>query len=92
MTNSIIVTLKVNQYAEDFELPGNEKLQELYPKLFDLLQMTRPDIFKQYRGVVLEVNGCGLVDLSATLFDYGICSGMYMDIVNSEKYEGFGQH
>lgn len=90
MVNTVIVTLRAKQFCQDFELPADVALQVLYPRLLVVLQNISQQ-FSGYRGIILELDGAGLLDKRATLIDYGIRTGFYLDIVKEEKYDGFGQ-
>ncbi len=89
MNEKVVVTLKAAGFEKDFELPGRIPLSELYPRLTAALQQTSPRKFGDYTGVILEHDQAGLLDLSATLSDYGICTGSVLEIAMKEKYNGF---
>ncbi len=86
---TVIITLRAENFEKDFELPCTIPLSELYPRLTVALQETSAMRFGDFTGVVLEQNGAGLLDQKATLLDYGICTGSILDIVRKEKYDGF---
>ena len=88
MVNTVVVTLRAERFCQDFELPSDVVLQELYPRLLAVLQNISGQ-FANSRGIILEVDGAGLLDKSATLMDYGIRTGFYLDVVKEEKYDGF---
>ena len=85
----VVVTLNANGFSKDFELPGNEKLGKLYLRILFLLKEKEPRIFGDCYGIIFEINGKGLLDKSSTLFDYGVCTGYELQIVEEEKYHGF---
>lgn len=89
MNNTIVVTLKAEEFEKDFELPCHIPLCELYPRLTAALQKTSPMKFGDYTGVILEKDEAGLLKENASLSDYGIVTGGILDIVRKEKYDGF---
>lgn len=88
MNDAVVVTLRADRFSQDFELPANVELRELYPRLLVVLQSVS-ERFADYRGVILEVDGAGLLDRQATLADYGVRAGFYLDVVKEDKYDGF---
>lgn len=89
MTDRIVVTLKRDAYCQDYELPGKTSLYDLYPRLLAVLQKDDPQLFEDINAIVLEIDGAGMLDESASLFDYGICTGAKLDIVEKNKYDNF---
>ena len=89
MNNEVMVTLRAEGFSKDFILPTDVPLCELYPRLHKVLVAVNQRHFGGYSGVVLESEGAGLVNLRATLHDYGIRIGAYLDIAEKEKYHGF---
>ena len=85
---TVIVTLCAENFEKDFELPCAITLGELYPRLLAALQATSSMKFGDYRGVILEKDGAGLLERNATLLDYGICTGGILTIAREEKYDG----
>ena len=91
MAETVIVTLQAgDEFHGDYELPADIPLRELYPRLLGVLQKTKKKVFWDYSELILELDGAGLLDENATLTDYGICTGCYLEIVKKEKYDGFG--
>lgn len=88
MAESVIVTLRTDSFCRDYALPSDIPMGELCPRLLNVLR-ERSKAFANYTGLILEQNGAGLLDRSASLADYGVCSGAYLDIVREEKYHGF---
>lgn len=88
MAKTVVVTLRTASYCQDFVLPTDVVLGELYPRLIAVLHKTTGH-FSDYQSIILEINGAGLLDQTATLLDYGVCTGMYLDVVRKEKYDGF---
>ena len=91
MAETVIVTLQAgDEFHGDYELPANVPLRELYPRLLKVLQKTKEKLFWDYSAIVLELDGAGLLDEDATLLDYGVSTGCYLEVTKSEKYDGFG--
>ncbi len=82
---TVIITLRAKDFEKDYELPCTIPLSELYPRLIVALQETSSMRFGNYSGVVLEQKGAGMLDLNASLLDYGVCDGLYLDIVEKRK-------
>lgn len=89
MEETVVVTLQCASYREDYELPTNVPLGELYPRLLAVLKK-RSDVFSSYLAIILEYNHAGMLDRTATLADYGILRGHYLDVVQEELYHGIG--
>lgn len=90
MNYLIVVTLQTRSYSKDFELPADQPLGKIYPRVLDAL---RTDIFPdlgEVSSIVFELNGKGMIDETATLSDYGVCTGAYLSVVSKDKYRGFG--
>lgn len=87
MAHTVLVTLRIGAFCQDYEIPDNVKLQELYPRLLAVLKKENM-MFRSFRGIILELDGAGLLDTTATLADYGVCTGYYLDVVKEEKYDG----
>jgi len=81
MTEEVVVTLRLDGYSCDYALPANIKLEELYPRLLKVLQNEISGKLKDWEEMLLQTEEGALLDLSATLYDYGICSGYYLTIV-----------
>ena len=91
MSKTAVVTLFSKQYSQDFELPTDTPLKELYPRLTEVLRRAAGKQFQDYSSVILELDGGGLLDESASLADYGVCTGSKLGVVRKEKYDGFRQ-
>ena len=87
MAETAIVTLRLESYCKDYELPVKVPLGELYPRLLTVLQ-EKSSRFGEYNNIVLEYRKCGMTDKTATLADYGVVSGVYLDIAREEEYHG----
>ena len=90
METEVVITLRAEGFSCDFELPANVCLAELYPRLLKALKKTDFDYFRDYCGIILEISGAGMLEQTATLSDYGVKTGYYLDIVRKEKYDDFG--
>lgn len=86
MAESVTVTLWTEGFCEDFELPARIPLSELYPRLFHVLGELDQEVFRGWTSIVLENSRGGLVDLSATLEDYGVCRGCRLKLERKEEY------
>ena len=89
MEETVVVTLRSGAYREDYEIPTNVPLGQLYPRLLKILKK-RNSMFETYGGILLEYNHGGMLDLNATLADYGVLRGGYLDVVREEMYHGIG--
>lgn len=89
MDDVILVTLRAENFVQDFELPANICLAELYPRLLTVLKKLKGDSFKTFSGIILEIQGEGMLNKTVSLADYGVCTGCYLDIAREEKYYGF---
>ena len=87
MNETVLVTLRVKGFSQDYELPCNIELAELYPRLREALKQTRKflDELDVCDEIVLETEGHRLSNSSATLSDYGIRSGNILNIVRKEE-------
>lgn len=89
MGETIIVTLRSErEFFCDFELPATVSLAELYPRLLAVLQQMHPADFSSWNSLLLEVEAGVLLDTSATLYDYGICSGCYLTVIQGDDIHG----
>ena len=82
----IIVTIRDGDNGQDYALPADMPLKELYPRLHQILTVNRK-VLRDCSGIVLEFNGGGMLDGNATLADYGVCSGSFLDVAGKEKYD-----
>ena len=87
MADTVLITLRIDDFCQDYEIPCDVRLWELYPRLLAVLQRENT-LFRNFRGIILELDGAGLLDMFATLADYGVCTGDYLDVVREEKYDG----
>lgn len=85
MNETVLVTLRTKGFSQDFELPCNVKLSELYPRLMAVLKEMKGGLFDDCAEVILEAGGCSMTDGLATLGDYRICTGCVLDIVRKEE-------
>ena len=78
--NVVLVTLHTKEFCRDFELPADVELAVLYPRLLAALQKAGNRVFGTWNGLLLATEEGVLLDLKATLWDYGICTGNYLRI------------
>lgn len=89
MTDQVVVTLRTEGgFCFDFELPAKVKLGELYPRLLTALKNASNRFFAEWENLLLETEEGLLVDMSATLYDYGICTGFYLNVVRRDEDDG----
>ena len=87
MPETIVVTLRTDQgFCQDFELPATVPLAELYPRLLAVLQQISHSFFS-WKGLFLETEQGVLLDPDATLYDYGICSGYDLSVIQGENMD-----
>ena len=84
----VVVTLQTDNFSRDFSLPVDIKLKELYPRLLAALQNASSSRFSDWKGVLLEADDGALVDLEATLADYGVCTGTFLYLVEEDWNDG----
>lgn len=84
MAESIIVTVRKNRFCQDMELPSNLCLSELNKKLLESLKSIDVRTFGIYSSIILLHDGKALTDDTATLNDYGILTGFFIDVVEEE--------
>jgi len=85
MSETIIVTLRTEHgFCCDFELPATVGLAQLYQRLLTVLQQMEGTEFSGWNSLLLESEAGVLLDLSAALYDYGICSGCYLNIIQGD--------
>ena len=84
----VLVTLQTDNFSRDFMLPANIKLKELYPRLLNALQSASSTRFADWKGVILETDEGAFTDLEATLSDYGVCTGKYLNLAEEDWNNG----
>lgn len=90
MFETVIVTLRAEGgFCRDLELPAAAALGQLYPRLLAVLQRLGGSTFSQWKSLLLETEEGILLDLSATLSDYGICTGCYLTAIEGEAANGY---
>lgn len=89
MEQTVIVTLRSERICKDFVLPSNVPLRELCPRVLAVLQKYDSSLTDDY-NLVLEREKSGMLNPDATLAQYGVVDGMYLDIARKEKYDGNG--
>ena len=89
MAQTVTVTLRSERICKDFVLPADVPLRELCPRVLAVLQKYDSSLPDDY-DLVLEREKGGMLNLDATLAQYGVVDGMYLDIARKEKYNGIG--
>lgn len=79
MNDSVTVTLHTEQSEKDYSLPVSVPLKELYARLIPILEMENGTPSRA-SSIQLKLSGRLLDDESATLAEYGITDGTYLDI------------
>lgn len=80
MTRSVIVTIRYRHFAQDMELPADLCLSDLCEKLLTALKNADYSVFRGFTRLLILHDGRWLADGAATLEDYGIQTGYYLDI------------
>lgn len=80
MENAVIVTLRDDSFSCDMELPCNIALQELYPRMIVALKSVDETRYGNLQELCFKKENRYLLDEGRTLRDYGICTGMYLDL------------
>lgn len=90
MPETIIVTIRAQGgFCRDLELPAAVRLEQLYPRLLDVLRRLDGSTFSRWNSLLLEKEEGILLDLSAVLSDYGICTGCYLTAIEGEADNGY---
>lgn len=87
MNGRIIVTIRMDSFQRDMELPETLPLRTLCVQLLELLKQTDARLFRTMDEIALAVDGMPMLNGGASLKDYGIYNGAYLDIVPIEKME-----
>lgn len=85
MNGRIIVTIRMDSFQRDMELPETLPLRALCVQLLELLKQADARLFRTMDEIALAVDGMPMLNGSASLKDYGIYNGTYLDIVPIEK-------
>lgn len=80
MDQYVVVTVCSEGFSEDFQLPSKLCMKELCPRLLKVLQSLDPIRFKDYKSIILEYNRGLMLEENATLEDYGVFSGSYLEV------------
>lgn len=80
MPKSVIVTVRYKRFSEDMELPAQLCIKELCEKLLETLKSADSYTFDSFEKVYLLHDGSCLADEAATLEDYGIQTGYFLDV------------
>lgn len=80
MTESVIVTVRYKCFIRDMELPTQLCIGRLCEKLLKTLKSADNYTFRSFEKILLLHDGACLADETATLEDYGIQTGYFLDI------------
>ena len=80
MAKSVIVTVRCKRFEQDMELPAQLCIEELCEKLLETLKSADNYTFNSFEKILLLHDGFCLADETATLEDYGIQTGYFLDI------------
>lgn len=81
MDDKVLITLTVEHFQCDYELPGSVALSELYPRLLEVLKKDSSKTFGEWKRLMLSNDVGVLSEETANLKDYGICSGSILKVV-----------
>lgn len=84
MAKNVIVTVRKGRFCRDMELPSDLRLEELRQMLLETLKNADPGVFGRFGSVILLHEGNALLDDDATLRDYGILTGFFLDVAEEE--------
>ncbi len=87
MNGRIIVTIRMDSFQRDMELPETLPLRTLCVQLLELLKQADARLFRTMDEITLAADGMPMLNRGASLKDYGIYNGAYLDIVPIEKLE-----
>lgn len=87
MNGRIIVTIRMDSFQRDMELPETLPLRTLCVQLLELLKQADARLFRTMDEITLAADGMPMLNRGASLKDYGIYNGTYLDIVPVEKME-----
>ena len=87
MNGRIIVTIRMDSFQRDMELPETLPLRTLCVQLLELLKQADARLFRTMDEIALAVDGMPMQNCGASLKDYGVYNGAYLDIVPIEKME-----
>lgn len=85
MSGKIVVTVRMDDFQRDLELPDGTPLRSLCAELLTLLRQTDARLFSDTAELVLAADGMPMLSGGASLSDYGVGSGAYLDIVPVER-------
>lgn len=85
MNGRIIVTIRMDSFQRDMELPEALPLRTLCVQLLELLKQADARLFRTMDEIALAVDSMPMLNGSVSLKDYGIYNGTYLDIVPIEK-------
>lgn len=80
MPKNVIVTVRYHQFDKDIELPTQLCIGELSEKLLETLKGADNYTFHSFEKILLLHDGFCLADEAATLEDYGIQTGYFLNV------------
>ena len=80
MAKNVIVTVRHKRFVQDMELPAQLCIEKLCEKLLETLKSADNYTFNSFEEILLLHDGFCLADETATLEDYGIQTGYFLDI------------
>ena len=85
MNGRTVVTIRMDGFQRDIELPEALPLRTFCVQLLELLKQADARLFRTMDEIALAVDSMPMLTGSASLKDYGIYNGTYLDIVPIEK-------
>ena len=80
MNDQVIVTLQIGKAEQDYALPSNTRLGELYPRLLIVLKEAEAETFRHVNSICFQREDGFLLDSNATLLDYGVKNGSCLTV------------
>lgn len=80
MVKNVIVTIRYKRFVQDMELPAQLCIEKLSEKLLETLKSADNYTFHSFEKILLLHDGFCLADETATLEDYGIQTGYFLDL------------
>ena len=80
MAKDVVVTVRYKGFAQDMELPVRLGIGQLCGKILETLKQVDNHTFCSFERILLLHDGFCLADEAATLEDYGIQTGYFLDI------------
>lgn len=80
MGSTVVVTLRDKGFSCDFELPWDLPLADLSSRMIAVLTSQFSEQFTEMNELHFRTRDGSLLDENRTLRDYGVNTGMYLDI------------